>query len=125
MKVAYIAHPIGGDVKENLRSLRGFIRNINFNYPNVVPFVPYYGDVSAMVDAIPEHRARGIKNNMALLKRPGMVDELWICGEVLSPGMKEEIIVAKHMKIPVIVVSGSHMHFQLQEFLNNHPELPQ
>jgi hypothetical protein len=38
MKVAYIAHPIKGDVESNLAEIRDIVRNINLNQPDVVPW---------------------------------------------------------------------------------------
>lgn len=104
-RIAYIAHPIGGDVEDNLRSLRRVIYNINKYEKDVVPFCPYYADVVSLDDNDPLQRARGIENDMAILKRPGMVDELRLYGERISEGMRDEIIVAVNMGIPILCAS--------------------
>jgi len=101
-RIAYIAHPIGGNVEDNLKSLRRVIYNINKYEKDTVPFCPYYADVVTLDDNDPLQRARGIENDMAILKRPGMVDELRLYGERISDGMKEEIMVAHTMGIPVV-----------------------
>lgn len=101
-RIAYIAHPIGGDVEDNLKSLRRVIYNINKYEKDTVPFCPYYADVVSLDDNDPLQRARGIENDMAILKRPGMVDELRLYGERISDGMKDEIMVAVNMGIPVV-----------------------
>jgi hypothetical protein len=94
MRIVYIAHPIGGDVETNLASLRQVIRTINNTEPHTVPFVPYYADVVAMNDSDPVQRARGLQNDMAILSRPGIVDELRLYGPAISKGMRAEIETA-------------------------------
>lgn len=101
MKVAYIAHPIGGDVEGNLAKIRGIVRKINLSTEDVVPFVPYYVDCCAMFDEVQEERTRGFKNNLHLLES-GMVHELWLYGDRISPGMGIEIDCARKKGIPVI-----------------------
>ena len=104
MVIAYIAHPISGDVDGNLKKIREIVRHINLTEPDVVPFVPYYADIVSMDDSVPEERARGIQNDMAILLS-GMVSELRLYGDRISAGMKAEIEIAKGMKIPIVVKS--------------------
>lgn len=101
MKIVYIAHPIGGNVEDNLASLRRIVRKINLTHADVVPFVPYYADVVSMDDSILAERNRGIKNDIEILTRPGMVDEMWLCGDKISAGMREEINIAYKMGITI------------------------
>ena len=72
MKIVYIAHPIGAPTKEgienNLADLRRIVRGINLNYPDIVPFVPYYADIVSMNDMIPAERERVIKNDTTILR---------------------------------------------------------
>lgn len=105
MRIVYICHPIGGDVEKNLESIRRIIRNINAYERNTVPFCPYYSDVVSMNDNDPSQRARGLKNDMAILSRAGMVDELRLYGDTISQGMKMEIEQAHLMGIPVLCSS--------------------
>lgn len=101
MKVVYIAHPIGGDVEGNLAEISKISRDINLNYHNILPFVPYYCDVVSLNDSNLEERNRGIKNNHYLLSS-GVVDELWLYGPRISVGMEEEIHIARAMKIKIL-----------------------
>lgn len=101
MKIVYIAHPISGDVEGNLADLRRIVRKINLEYPDVVPFVPYYADIVSLDDNIPEERARGMKNDMEIIER-GIPDELWLTGNRVSFGMGMERIAAIKHGIPVI-----------------------
>ena len=95
-KIVYIAHPIGGNVQANLASLRSIVHFINTSpkHAAVVPFVPYYADVVAMDDNVPEQRQCGLKNGQEILSRKGMVDEVWVTGHTISPGMQEEVFCA-------------------------------
>lgn len=102
MKVVYIAHPVGGDVKGNLLKITRIIREINLKEEEIIPFAPYVADVLAMIDEIPEERERACKNGLNIL-RTGMVDEIWVYGPSITRGMKDEIDLAWELKIPIIV----------------------
>jgi len=101
MKIVYIAHPIGGDVENNLKDLARIIRAINLKYHDVVPLAPYYADIIALYDSIPSERERGIKNDMAILES-GIFKELWLTGEKISYGMSQEIEKSKELGIPIV-----------------------
>lgn len=101
MKVVYIAHPIGGNVKENLEKVRHIVRKINLERSDVVPFAPYWLDCHALNDDIPSERERGIKNDKYLLES-GIVDELWLYGNKISNGMQNEINIALIEQIEII-----------------------
>lgn len=92
MKIAYIAHPISGDPKGNLEKIAAIVRDINLAEPNVVPFVPYYADIIALDDNVPEERKRGIRNDTAILES-GVVDEIRLYGPKISKGMAEEVLI--------------------------------
>lgn len=100
MRICYIAHPIGGNVQENLADLRRIIRKINLSFDDVVPFVPYYADVVSLNDDVPAERARGIKNDHAVLET-GIVREIWLTGPHISNGMKAENELAERLGIVV------------------------
>lgn len=101
MRIAYIAHPIGGDVEANLADLRRIVRVVNHRFPDVVPFVPYYADCVSLHDHVQADRDRGIRNHTFLLKS-GIVDELWLTGPTLSAGMRAERMMADHLGIPIL-----------------------
>lgn len=104
MKIAYIAHPVGGDVENNLSLIRKIVLKINLEEENTVPFVPYYSDVASMDDSNPEQRARGIKNNIHLIK---FCDELRLYGDRISEGMWLEIAKAIELNIPIKIYSDN------------------
>jgi hypothetical protein len=103
MKIAYICHPIAGDVHGNIEKILNIIKDINLTRDNVVPFAPYIPDILALDDNIPEQRDRGIKNDIALL-RCGFVDELWVYGPRISGGMQAEIDLAYELGISIRVM---------------------
>jgi hypothetical protein len=103
MKIAYICHPIGGNTAKNIQKVTKIVRDINLTMPDVVPFAPYIADVLALDDDDPEERDRGLQNCTEILKS-GMVNELWIYGKRISPGMQTEIHLAYVMEIPILVM---------------------
>lgn len=104
MKICYIAHPIGGNVEENLADLRRIVRKINLE-DDVVPFVPYYADIVSLDDSNPVERERGILNDITILNH-GCVDELWLTGPRISAGMEAERQLAVSLGIPVVNFIG-------------------
>ncbi len=113
MKIAYIAHPIGGDIKRNLQRITTIIRKINLKEPDVVPFAPYMSDMMAMHDQIPTERDRGIKNDIALMKK-GFIDEVRLYGTKISAGMAAEVKLANKLGIPIVPMTPE----TLKEFTN-------
>jgi len=101
MKIAYIAHPIGGNVKLNLLRIRRIVRLINLEEPETVPFAPYYADLVSLDDSDPAERARGIKNDVALFKKY-FIDEVRLYGDRISNGMDDEIRLAISIGITVV-----------------------
>lgn len=101
MKIVYIAHPIAGDVKENVKKIIKIVREVNLRTPLVVPFVPYLADVLALDDDNARERARGLENGITVLKS-GVVDELWIYGDRVTAGMKSEIDMAADIGLTLV-----------------------
>ena len=101
MKIVYIAHPVSGNIKENVDRIISIVRFINLTMPDIIPFAPYIVDCLALDDINELERDRGIKNDVALLKA-GFISEMWLYGDRISVGMKNEIEIAKKMKIKVV-----------------------
>src|ERR1035437_4268304 len=93
-KIIYIAHPISGNIDENLKDIIRIIRKINDLFSDVVPCVPYYADILALDDNKIMERMRGIENNIELIQS-GVFEELWLTGTHISFGMNEEIKLFK------------------------------
>lgn len=100
MKVAYIAHPVSGDVKGNIEKIIAIVRHVNLTERNTVPFVPYLPDLYALNDDDPKERKRGIKNDTYILKS-GIVNELRLYGETISEGMRTEIGICIKLNIHI------------------------
>lgn len=100
MKVAYIAHPISGDIKGNLKRIEAIGRQINLEEPDVVPFAHYFFDCYVLDDDIAEERERGIKNDIALMRK-GFIDEVRLYGDRISAGMSHEVNLAIELGIEV------------------------
>ncbi len=100
MKVVYIAHPISGAVKENLKRIQAIGRQINLKESEVIPFAPYFFDCYCLDDNVPKERERGIKNAIALMKK-GFIDEIRLYGNRISSGMQYEINLAVELGIKV------------------------
>ena len=105
MKIAYIAHPIGGNVEVNLKRIRKIAREINLHEPSTVPFAPYYLDCVSLDDSNPSERERGIKNDIELMNR-GFIDEVRLYGHKISVGMSHEIELAHELGIKVIPMTA-------------------
>lgn len=122
MKVAYIAHPISGDIHGNLNKIKDIGRKINLEEPEVVPFAHYFFDCYALDDNVPEERDRGIKNDIALMRK-GFIDEVRLYGDRISNGMLHEIKLAVEVGIPVVpMTDATKREFQIIEF--NQTALP-
>lgn len=101
MKICYIAHPISGDVKGNIKKVISIVREINLAHPDVVPFVPYLSDLYALDDSNSAERERGLRNGLFLLKK-GFIDEIWLYGDRISNGMRAELNIAKEYGIKIV-----------------------
>ena len=100
MKIAYIAHPVSGNIQENLKKIAEIGREINLLELDVVPFAPYYFDFHSLDDDIPEERERGIRNDIELMSRL-FIDEVRLYGDRISTGMVHEIKLARKLNIPI------------------------
>lgn len=99
VKTVFVAHPISGDVKGNMKKVLKICAKIHTR--NVVPVAPYLIALQYLNDHVVEDRALGIIANHECFYR-GFVDELWLYGDYISAGMIEEIKLAREVGIPVI-----------------------
>ena len=98
-KRVYIAHPISGNVQSNLDKVRIIYRRLALG-GEVIPVAPFFLACLALHDGIPSERMTGIAINRAYFEE-GMIDELWIYGDRISPGVSKEIELADKLGIPV------------------------
>lgn len=100
MRVAYVAHPISGDVPGNLAKIRAWISRMQPQHPDLAFIAPYVtwlecGDD----DSDPVSRNLGMDRDLEVLRR---CDEIWLIGSQLSPGMWIECQEAKRHGIRVV-----------------------
>lgn len=98
-KIVYIAHPVGGDVENNIKLVLSIVRQLSIEN-EVIPFAPYIVDVQSLDDSKPEQRAIGFEHNKQLF-HSGIIDYVWLYGGRISSGMQTEIEWANSLGIPV------------------------
>lgn len=109
-KLVYICSPLKGDLVVNMAKAVGYAKSASEE--SVIPLAPHTIFTQFLNDLIPEERERGLKLGVDLLKR---CDEIWVYGNKLSEGMKNEIVLAYGEGKPVIAKQMSHETYS--EFL--------
>ncbi len=99
-KLVYIASPLSGDVEHNLDFARQAC--LNAMAQGATPFASHLLYPQMLDDGDPAQRELGMRMGDQIL---GLCDELWLCGDVVSPGMARERELAKELDIPVRSVS--------------------
>ena len=94
--LVYICSPFSGKVKKNKKNARKYCRFALEQH--TIPFAPHLLFPQFMDDSSPEERKLAMFMNMIML---GHCEELWVFGDSISAGMKQEIRKAerKRMKI--------------------------
>ena len=94
--LVYICSPFSGKVKKNKRNARKYCRFALEQH--TIPFAPHLLFPQFMDDNSSEERQLAMFMNMIML---GHCEELWVFGDRISAGMKQEIrkVERKHMKI--------------------------
>lgn len=97
MKLVYICSPYAGDIERNSELARRYCRAaVN---RGVIPYAPHLLLPQWMDDGDPAQRKLATQMGLEMV---GRVDELWICGDKISAGMRAEIAYAEKHGIPVI-----------------------
>ena len=99
-KLVYVAHPVGGNIKDNVKKIFQICHDIHKNNNNIIPFAPYLVALQYLDDTVIEERELGIQANAEHFKRKTM-DEVWLCGSKISAGMEYEIKFALKYNIPI------------------------
>lgn len=95
LKKVYICAPLGGDVIGNINRAKEYAR---FAFEcGTAPVVPHFYAL-ILNDAEPAHRELGLRAGKTLL---WFCDEVWVFGNILSSGMKDEIRLAKQLNIRI------------------------
>lgn len=94
-KQVYICSPLHGNMDGNIYKAIQYCRVAA--EMGVIPLASHTIFTQYLNDNIPEQRDQGLRMGRALLKR---CDEIWICGNVVSQGMRAEIQLAKELEKP-------------------------
>ena len=92
--VVYICSPYSGDISRNTEMARRYSRYAIKR--GCIPITPHLYLPGILSEETERDLAIGI--DLAVL---GRTDELWICGDVISEGMKREIAHATAMGLPM------------------------
>jgi|SRR3989344_1034166 len=99
MKTVFIAHPISMDIKGNTEKILAICRELHSH--DIIPVAPYLVSLQYLNDEMVEDRQLGVSANMECFHRR-YIDELWLYGNCISSGMKEEVELARSLGIPII-----------------------
>ena len=92
--IVYICSPYSGDVDRNTEMARRYSRYaIDKGFIPITPHLWLPGILSEATE-----RELAISIDLRLLE---LTEELWICGDVISEGMKQEIAHARELQLPV------------------------
>jgi len=98
VKTVFIAHPISGDIKGNVVKVLAICEKIHSK--EIIPVAPYLVSLQYLDDEIIEDRKLGIAANLECFRRK-YIDELWLYGDRISKGMKQEIKLALKLRISI------------------------
>ena len=103
-KLVYIASPLSGDVERNLDFARQAC--LSAMAQGATPFAPHLLYPQMLDDNDPVQRELGMKMGEQML---ALCDELWLCGDRISPGMAGELELAEELGVPVRGVSAEEI----------------
>ncbi|MCX6738806.1 MAG: DUF4406 domain-containing protein [Candidatus Parcubacteria bacterium] len=113
-KTIFVAHPISGDIQGNVEKILKICKEIHNE--TTVPVAPYLMSLRYLDDGESEERNLGVGANLETFHR-GYIDELWLFGDTISPGMKEEVDPALSLGIPVVAKTEGTEN-SLQKIIN-------
>lgn len=108
-KLVYIASPYAGDVEANVAFAKAACRYAIEQGATPVAVHLLYPQL--LDDSVPAEREMGLQMGLRVLEA---CDELWLCGERISQGMRAEFSTAKQMGIPVIRLPDIPIETQMQ-----------
>lgn len=100
MRLVYISSPLRGDMEKNMEKAKDYCAYAASC--GVIPLAPHTIFTQYLNDAVPEQREQGLRMGHELLER---CDELWVMGDTISQGMKDEIGLATFLQLPILYVS--------------------
>lgn len=101
-KLVYIASPYAGDVEGNVEFAKAACRYAAAQ--GCTPVAVHLMYPRFLDDRVPKEREAGLKMGRRVL---AACEEIWLCGERMSAGMKAEEAEAKRLGIPIRLVPSS------------------
>lgn len=95
-QLVFICSPYQGDINTNTIRAKRYARFAVSE--KVVPVIPHLMYPRFLDEDNPTERVLGLEMGLILLEK---CNEMWVFGEVISPGMTLEIEKANEMRIPV------------------------
>ena len=99
-KTVFVGHPIVGDVAGNVGKVVAICKEIHTK--DIIPVAPYLGLLQYLDDEVVEDRVLGTDANLEYFRR-GFIDELWLYGDRISSGMREEVDLALELGTPIVL----------------------
>ena len=103
MKKVYICAPLGGNISANLQKAERYAKYALIC--GTAPVVPHFYAL-CLDDTNPKERQIGMAAGLSLL---WFCDELWVCGDTVTEGMKSEINFCKNLNIRIRYVKDSEV----------------
>lgn len=103
MRLAYVAHPIRGDVPGNTARVRRWLRYLASADPNTAHIAPYLVDLEIWDDADEAQRELGLRRCEAAVMH---CDVLILCGGEVTAGMRRERAAAEIAGVRVVDLTG-------------------
>lgn len=101
-RLVYIASPYAGDVERNVAFAKAACRYAAAQ--GCTPVAVHLMYPQFLDDRVPKEREAGLKMGQRVL---AACEEIWLCGERMSAGMKAEEAEAKRLGIPIRKVPSS------------------
>ena len=95
-KIVFICSPYKGDISKNTTRAKRYGRYAISE--GAVPIIPHLMYPQFLDESDTRERAIGLEMGLELL---GICHEIWVFGDIISPGMVAEINVAGENKIPI------------------------
>ena len=96
VKTVFVAHPISGNVEENLRKVVAICKEIHT--AEVIPIFPSFTWRQYLENGETATQRLADAVNLEYFRR-GMVDEIWFYGDRMSEGMVREAILGSRFGI--------------------------
>lgn len=98
MRKVYICSPYRGDTEKNIERAKGYCRQaVN---EGCIPIAPHLYFPQFLNDDDEEERRLGFEMGFELFHE---CLEVWVCGDIISEGMREEIAYAEHLGRPIVL----------------------